>query len=66
VLLAPLLYPNPHQVDVPVSTNAARGLDRAIVPYTDYVDWREARDVLAHIAVYQPIVGRTFNRPITS
>ena len=54
MLLAPLPYPNPQQVIVPVSTNAARGFDRTSVPYADHIDWREQRDVFAHVAVYQP------------
>jgi putative ABC transport system permease protein len=39
---------------VPVSTNAARGFDRASVPYADYLDWREQRDIFTHVAVWQP------------
>ncbi|HZW73904.1 MAG TPA: ABC transporter permease, partial [Caldimonas sp.] len=39
---------------MPVSTNAARGFDRASVPYADYLDWREQRDIFTHVAVWQP------------
>jgi putative ABC transport system permease protein len=55
VLLAPLPYPDADAIVVPVSTNAARGFDRASVPYADYLDWREQRDVFAHVAVWRPV-----------
>ena len=54
VLLAPLPYPDPGALVVPVSTNAARGFDRASVPYADYLDWREQRDIFTHVSVWQP------------
>lgn len=54
VLVAPLPYPDPDALVVPVSTNAARGFDRASVPYADYLDWREQRDIFTHVAVWQP------------
>jgi putative ABC transport system permease protein len=54
VLLAPLPYPDPDALVVPVSTNAARGFERASVPYADYLDWREQRDIFTHVAVWQP------------
>ena len=54
VLLAPLPYPNPDALVVPVSTNAARGFDRASVPYADYLDWRNQRDIFAYVAVWRP------------
>ena len=53
-LLAPLPYPDSRAVVVPVSTNAARGFDRASVPYADYVDWRDERETFAHVAVWRP------------
>ena len=55
VLLAPLPYPDADAIVVPVSTNTARGFDRASVPYADYVDWREQRDVFAYVALWRPI-----------
>jgi putative ABC transport system permease protein len=55
VLLAPLPYPDADAIVVPVSTNAGRGFDRASIPYADYVDWREQRDVFAHVAVWRPV-----------
>src|ERR1041385_4667929 len=54
VLLAPLPYPNPEALVVPVSTNASRAFDRTRVPSADYLGWREQRDIFAHIAVWQP------------
>jgi len=54
VLLAPLPYPDSDALVVPVSTNAARGFDRASIPYADYVDWREQRDIFTDVAVWQP------------
>src|SRR5205809_7716981 len=55
VLLARLPYPDARAIVVPVSTNAARGIDRASIPYADYEDWREQRDVFAHVAAWRPI-----------
>lgn len=55
VLLAPLPYRDADAIVVPVSTNAARGYDRSSIPYADYVDWREQRDVFAHVAVWRPV-----------
>jgi len=55
VLLAPLPYPRAGAVVVPVSTNAARGIDRASVPYGDHEDWRQQRDVFSHVAVWRPV-----------
>jgi putative ABC transport system permease protein len=55
VLLAPLPYRDANEIVVPVSTNAARGFDRASVPYADYVDWRDQRDVFEHVAVWRPV-----------
>jgi putative ABC transport system permease protein len=54
VLLAPLPYPDADALVVPVSTNAARGFDRASVPYADYLDWREQHDIFSHVAVWRP------------
>src|SRR5262245_39180562 len=53
VLLAPLPYPGPDALVVPVSTNEARGFDRTNVPYADYLDWREQRDIFTDVAVWQ-------------
>ncbi len=55
ILLAALPYPNAREIVVPVSTNNARGFDRASVPYADYEDWRNERDVFAHVAVWRPV-----------
>src|SRR6185503_19788626 len=55
VLLAPLPYPDRDALVVPVSTNSARGFDRASVPYADYLDWRQQRDVFSHVAVWRPV-----------
>src|SRR5215212_1895295 len=55
VLLAPLPYRDPGAIVVPVSTNAARGFDRASIPYADYVDSSEQRDVFEHVAVWRPV-----------
>ena len=55
VLLARLPYPNAHQIVVPVSTNSARGIDNGSVPYADYEDWRQERDIFSHVAVWRPL-----------
>ena len=53
VLLAPLPYPDPGQLVVPVSTNAERGYERASVSYADVEDYRAMRDVFSGIALMQ-------------
>src|SRR4029450_11739539 len=53
-LRAPLPYPDPDALVVPVSTNAARGFDRASVQYADYLDWREQRDIFTRVARWPP------------
>jgi putative ABC transport system permease protein len=55
VLLAPLPYPEAHAIVVPVSTNAARGFDRASIPYADYEDWAAQTDVFSHVAVWRSV-----------
>jgi putative ABC transport system permease protein len=51
VLLAPLPYPNPAQVVVPISINTARGLDRVSVSYADFEDYRAMREVFSGVAL---------------
>ena len=55
ILYRPLPLVEPGRVTVPVSTNAARGFDRASVPYADYEDWRVQRDVFEEDAVYRQL-----------
>lgn len=55
ILYRPLPLVDPGRLVVPVSTNAARGFDRASVPYADYVDWRAQADVFEKVAVYRQL-----------
>lgn len=54
VLLAPLPYPEPHQLVVPISINTARGFDRVNVCFADFEDYRAMRDVFAGMSLIQP------------
>ena len=54
-LFRPLPITGSDRLVVPVSTNPARGLDRASVPYADYADWRAERDVFDAVALYRPL-----------
>jgi putative ABC transport system permease protein len=55
ILYKPLPLVDPGRLVVPVSTNAARGFDRASVPYADHVDWRAQEDVFEAVAIYRPV-----------
>jgi putative ABC transport system permease protein len=55
ILYRPLPLVDPSRLVVPVSTNLARGLDRASVPYADHVDWRAQAEVFEEVAVYRPV-----------
>ena len=55
ILYRPLPLNDPARLVVPVSTNPARGFDRASVPYADYEDWRVQRDVFDEVAVYRQV-----------
>ena len=53
VLLAPLPYPRPEQLVVPISVNTERGLDRVSVSFADYQDYRAMRDVFSGVSLIQ-------------
>ena len=55
VLYRPLPLANPDRLVVPVSVNHARDILRGSVPYADYADWREERDVFEAVALFNPI-----------
>jgi putative ABC transport system permease protein len=55
VLYRPLPLPAADRLVVPVSINARRGIDRASVPYADYADWRNEREVFESVALYRPV-----------
>jgi putative ABC transport system permease protein len=55
ILYRPLPLNDSARLVVPVSTNPARGFDRASVPYADYEDWRAQRDVFDAVAVYRQV-----------
>ena len=39
---------------MPVSENAEREIRRGSIPYADYADWRDQRDVFEHVALFEP------------
>jgi putative ABC transport system permease protein len=39
---------------VPVSENPEREIRRGSIPYADYADWREQRDVFEQVALFEP------------
>jgi len=52
-LYRPLPIPEPGRLVVPVGRNAARGIERASVPFADYLDWRADARLFRHVALYQ-------------
>jgi FtsX-like permease family protein len=55
MLYRPLPLSGAGRLVVPVSTNAARGFDRASVPFADYADWRNERDIFDHVSLYRSV-----------
>ncbi len=55
ILYKPLPLVDPSRLVVPVSTNAARGFERASVTYADHVDWRAEKEVFEEVAVYRQV-----------
>ena len=55
VLYRPMGVADGAQLVVPVSVNQARDIDRASIPFADYADWREQRDVFELVALFNPI-----------
>jgi predicted permease len=55
VLYRPLAAADGHRLVVPVSVNAGRGIARGSVPFADYADWRNERDVFEQVALFSPI-----------
>jgi putative ABC transport system permease protein len=51
VLYRPLPIAESARLAVPVSENPAREVRRGSVPYADYADWREQRDVFEQVAL---------------
>jgi putative ABC transport system permease protein len=54
VLYRPLAVADGHRLVVPVSVNAGRGIERGSVPFADYADWRNERDVFEQVALFSP------------
>ena len=54
VLYRPLPLAEGAQLAVPVSENPQRDIRRGSIPYADYADWREQRDVFEHVALFEP------------
>ncbi len=52
VLFRPLPLPNADRLVVPISVNRERNTLRGSVPYADYADWREERDVFDGVALF--------------
>ena len=55
VLYRPLPLEDGAAVVVPVSVNLESQILRGSIPFADYVDWREARDVFEGVALFNPI-----------
>ena len=55
VLYRPMGVADGAQLVVPVSVNPARSQRRGSIPYADYADWREQRDVFEQVALFNPI-----------
>ena len=53
LLLRPLPYADADRLFVPVSINAARGIQRGSVSYADYEDWRRETAIFESAAVFQ-------------
>jgi putative ABC transport system permease protein len=51
-LYRPLPLPEPERVVVPVGFHAARGYERASVPYADFADWRADKRLFKSVALY--------------
>ena len=54
VLYRPLPIPESARLAVPVSENPEREIRRGSIPYADYADWREQRDVFEQVALFEP------------
>jgi putative ABC transport system permease protein len=54
VLYKPLPVADADRLVVPISVNQGRDILRASVPYADYADWREQRDVFDAVALFSP------------
>lgn len=55
VLYKPLQLTASEHLVVPVSTNPAREIRRGSIPFADYMDWREQRDVFEQVALFNPV-----------
>src|SRR5688500_13148026 len=55
VLYKPLPLTAGERLVVPASTNSARDTRRGNIPFADYMDWREQRDVFEQVALFNPI-----------
>ncbi|MBA2303389.1 MAG: ABC transporter permease, partial [Acidobacteria bacterium] len=54
VLYRPLAVAEAERLVIPVSVNAARSIERGSVPFADYEDWRNERDVFERVALFSP------------
>jgi putative ABC transport system permease protein len=54
VLYRPLPIAESARLAVPVSENPEREIRRGSIPYADYADWREQRDVFEQVALFEP------------
>jgi predicted permease len=55
VLYKPLPLTTSQRLVVPVSVNAAKEQLRGSIPFADYMDWREQRDVFDQVALFNEI-----------
>ena len=54
VIYRPLPLTESAQLVVPVSENVEEQIRRGSIPYADYADWREQRDVFEVVALFEP------------
>jgi putative ABC transport system permease protein len=54
VIYRPLPLEESAQLVVPVSESVESDIRRGSIPYADYADWREQRDVFEHVALFEP------------
>jgi putative ABC transport system permease protein len=57
VLYRPLPVPAVERLVVPVSVNIPRDIQRGSIPYADYSDWREQRDIFDGVSLFTNLQG---------
>lgn len=55
VLLRPMPFRHADRLVVPVSINAARGINQGSISFADYTDWRRETDVFEAVSLWRPV-----------